>query len=420
MFYCFVTLLLLFLTEGRAVYFSILLQIFGIMKTHICVLAALAFLLAGCNAPAVPENNNNQNNNNNNNHNGNPGNGNENSGNENQGNQGETPDFSDEAWYSTNFWERTDREKEGLRGPVKKWRLTNYIPYDEYEYDTAGHLIKESHVDEREPEENSEWRYTYDSKGRCIKRVYYDSYYTEGGDYYEFEYNNEGKYVAGDSFFGGPSFAGYVNGIIKDLSLIRYVMVQPDRKSFRETKYTFGEDGNLNVEEYSYIIMLGSEEKQYEESYSYTWVYEGGYPKSMDTDKLRFKVLNITYYPNGMYKDFVYKEENAYNYDTGWDTHTYKMLDNPRYLTVETFELGGTPSTISLTPGRMLKTYDEHFDIVKNQEWYTDDATPTYTDTWTNYTYDKYGNWITRKETVIARWTGDEASTTVEREIEYY
>lgn len=332
----------------------------------------------------------------------------------------EEPNFDPEPWYSTNFWERTDREKEGLRGPVKKWHITNYTTYNEYEYDSAGHLIKDSYVDITNAEGGHEWRYTYDGNGRCIKRVYYDSYYKDGGDYFEYEYNNEGKYVAGDFFFAGPSVADHVNGIIKDLSLIRYVMVQPDRKSFRETKYAFGDDGNLTVDNYSYIEMWGSGEKEYEESYSYTWVYEGGYPKSLDSDKLRFKVLNISYYPNGMYKDFVFKEENSYNFDTGWDTHTYKMLDNPRYLAVETFELGGKPSYISLTPGKMLKTYDDHYDIVKNEEWYEDVATPTFTDTFTKYTYDKYGNWVTREEFVIARYTGQESVTTIEREIEYY
>ena len=116
----------------------------------------------------------------------------------------------------------------------------------------------------------------------------------------------------------------------------------------------------------------------------------------------------------------MFKEQNAYNFDTGWDTHTYKMLDNPRYLEVETFVLGGTPSSISLTPGKRLKTYNEHYDIVKNEEWYEDVATPTYTDTFTNYTYDKYGNWVTRDETVITRWMGQESTSTITRVMEYF
>jgi hypothetical protein len=68
----------------------------------------------------------------------------------------------------------------------------------------------------------------------------------------------------------------------------------------------------------------------------------------------------------------------------------------------------------------MLKTYDDHFDIVKNEEWYEDSETPSYTDTYVDYTYDRYGNWVSRKENIIARWTGQESSSTIEREIEYY
>ena len=105
-------------------------------------------------------------------------------------------------------------------GPVKKWYITNYLTYDEYEY------------------------------------------------------NNEGKFVAGDWLFAGPEVEGYVNGIVKDLSFIRYVMVQPDQSYFRESSFTFGPDGNLTVEEYTYRLMLGSDEKQFEDRSSYTWVYE--------------------------------------------------------------------------------------------------------------------------------------------------
>ena len=98
------------------------------------------------------------------------------------------------------------------------------------------------------------------------------------------------------------------------------------------------------------------------------------------------------------------------------------MLDNPRYLEVDTFSLGGTASFMSLTPQYKKKTYDSHFDIVKNQEWYSanTDTVPTFTDTWVNYTYDKYGNWVTRDETVIARLTGQASTSTITRVMEYF
>ena len=333
-------------------------------------------------------------------------------------------DWSDPAWYATNFWDRTDRERAGLRGPVKKWHISNYTTYDEYEYDREGHLIKESYVNIDKPKFNNSCIYTYDSKGHCTKKEYAVSE-DESPDYTLYEYGNTGKYVALDWFMMGPEVSGAENGIQKDLSRSVRVIEQPFSKQYQETTYTFNSDGNLVINDSSYEIYESTGERENQETTEFTIIYENGYPKSLTSDKLAFNILNITWYPNGMYKDFVYKHQNAYNFDTGWDVHTYKMLDNPRYLAVESFDLDGRASTMSLTPKWMRKSYDAHYDIVKNEEGfgedpYTEGAEPTYTDTWTEYTYDKYGNWITRVEHVVARWTGQEGDTTIQREMEYF
>ena len=334
-------------------------------------------------------------------------------------------DWSDPAWYSTNFWDRTDREKAGLRGPVKKWYSDNYTTYDVYEYDVDGRLVKDTYVNLTNPDLGHECRYTYDAAGHRVKMEYFDN--ADGaGDYTIYEYENTGKYVAQNFFMMGPEIQDADYGIVKDLSRELRVVVQPYSSTCWEATYTFNADGNLVVKESSYELYEGSEERENEESFEYTIVYDGGYPKSLTSDKLRFNVVNITYYPNGMYKDFEYLEENAYNFDTGYDRHTYKMLDNPRYLAIESYDLGGTASYMSLTPKWMRRTYDEHFDIVRNDESYGSDpyvegAEPTYTDTWKEYTHDKYGNWITRVETVIPRYQGgDGHPTTIRRTIEYY
>ena len=333
-------------------------------------------------------------------------------------------DWSDPAWYSTNFWDRTDREKAGLRGPVKKWHISNYTTYDEYEYDREGRLIKESYVNTQDSESNHSWLYTYDSKGHCIKKESVASA-ESAPEYTVYEYDNTGKYVALEWFMMGPDVSGAENGIQKDLSRSVRIIEQPFSKQYQEVTYTFDSDGNLVVRQSSYEIYQGSEEKENEESSEFTFIYENGYPKGLTSDKLRFEIVDITWYPNGMYKDFVYKEENAYNFDTGWDTHTYRMLENPRYLTIESFDLGGTASYMTLTPKWMRRSYDAHFDIVKNEESYgegayTEGAEPTFTDTWSEYTYDKYGNWVTRVEHVVARYTGQEGDTTIQREMEYF
>ena len=331
-------------------------------------------------------------------------------------------DWSDPDWYSVNFWDRTDRQKAGLRGPVKKWHISQYTTYDEYEYDRAGHLIREAYVNTDNEENNHEWRYTYDAQGHLTKAEYFDVFCEDGkpSSYWVYEYENTGKYVAREWFMMGPEISDAENGICKDLSKAEYVIVQPLTSYYREYTYTFRND-SLVLREHSYDMDLGSEEPNNDVTYEYAFAYENGLPKSLSTDKLRFQIDNITYYPNGMYKDFVYREENAYNFDTGWDVHSYTMLDNPRYLEVDTFLLGGTASYMSLTPKSMKKTYDSHFDIVKNEEWYSDTIdVPTYTDTWTEYTYDKYGNWVTRDETIVARWTGQVSTSTITRVMEYF
>ena len=51
----------------------------------------------------------------------NPDNGKNNGGNNKTDSIQVTVDWNDPDWYSVNFWDRTDRQKAGLRGPVKKW-----------------------------------------------------------------------------------------------------------------------------------------------------------------------------------------------------------------------------------------------------------------------------------------------------------
>ena len=349
-----------------------------------------------------------------------------NSNNNGGGDEAVKVDWSNPSWYSANFWERTDREKAGLRGPVKKWYESGYTTRTEYEYDRQGRLIKESYVDTEDAENNHDWIYTYDQSGHLIKKEYKNSFTVEGfADSILYEYENTGKFVAREWFVMGPSAADAAYAITKDLSWSLRVTVQPITSYYSEVTYSFNSDGNLVISESSYGKDNGSEEKLNEQTLTYTIVYQNGYPKSLDSDQLRFKLVSVSWYPNGMYKDFEYLEENSYNLDTGWDRYTYKMLDNPRYLAVESFDLGGKASYMSLTPKWMRKSYDEHFDIVRNDESYGDapyseGAEPTYTDTWKDYTYDKYGNWLTRIEHVIPRYTGEGYDRTVTRVLEYF
>ena len=114
----------------------------------------------------------------------NPENGKNNGGNNNGGNKNDsvqiTVDWSDPDWYAVNFWDRTDRQKAGLRGPVKKWHIDNYSTYDEYEYDRDGRLIKQYYVNTGNEDSNFEWHYTYDAQGHLIKAECFDVFCEDG------------------------------------------------------------------------------------------------------------------------------------------------------------------------------------------------------------------------------------------------
>ena len=75
----------------------------------------------------------------------------------------------DESWFSKPYYDRTDREKAGLRGPVKSWYNSTYTTYDKYYYDEAGHLVKEESYDTSDNSMEVDWVHSYDAQGRRIK-----------------------------------------------------------------------------------------------------------------------------------------------------------------------------------------------------------------------------------------------------------
>lgn len=338
-------------------------------------------------------------------------------------------DWSDPDWYNVNFWERTDRQKAGIRGPVKKYHETQYSKYTEYEYDEAGHLIKETRVDTQSEGLPEHWDYTYDAQGRLVKKEYfmYDGNKPYCMETMEYEYDNADRYVATNLFIFGPSAADVNQAIVKGLSRTHDVNHQPIGDDHRIVTYAFNEDGNLEVTEETYYQYVGSEEKERPNVNSYIIGYQAdGYPHTVDSDKLRFTIREVSYYPNGMFKDFKYGEENSYNFDTGVDEHYYHMKDDPRYLQVESFDLlAGDPSFIALTPRWRRVKFNEHGEPVLLQDGYdkapwSEGAKPTYEDSWEDYKYDKYGNWVEYTYHFIGRYDGNQGTTTYAREITYF
>lgn len=346
---------------------------------------------------------------------------------------GENDKLTPEAWYETNYWDRTDREKSGLRGKVKKWHF-NSSYHTEYEYDEAGHLVFSRTVDpdSRFPEWCT-W-YTYDSQGRLIKEVY--GRVTEKGgreidewssiETTEYEYNNSDKYVWVDPYaFDSRTFVNYLgpenreplNNLRKGLSKRTYSTVLRNSGNYTTYNYHFNEEGQLIISYNSYMTDEdGNRVDDQSGSYTYSPItYQGLYPYSGNIDEYN-TITSMTWRKNGM----------PLSVDGASGLTEYSASEN-RYI---------NPLKWTCKEGNPI---DALFGFTFAREWTYDDNTgeliqllesenensdrPWTRPTKWEYTYDNHGNWISYKEEYMILIDGPDAPVktgSLSRTIEYY
>ena len=210
------------------------------------------------------------------------------------------------AYYKKNYWDRTDREKLGLNGPVKTWKYT-HSEHTVYEYDQEGHLLTERvYLSADETQQRGVRKHTYDSQGHRIKTVEYSGDEQYVYEEITFEYNNPGKIVPTTGDFTENDWAlcqslieakyfllltNYYSGLrdqeatfIKDLSAM--TIKTPETISYGEEvysyKFVFGADGNLTTT-WSWKHPSGKDNATQTWIYttdeeSWTWTYSGNYP----------------------------------------------------------------------------------------------------------------------------------------------
>ena len=373
------------------------------------------------------------------------------------------PDFTPEEWYETNFWERTDRQKMGLRGPVKTCRIFNTV----YQFDREGHLVSErSSVSDK-------WDmltlYYYDDKGRLIKSEMCShvgkneeglpdtnpannpNYDWAGRDVYEYEYENPGKFVLVDPEINGFRSIGFCNQgdpresispIIKDLSVIRYKHVNYafETIGYIDKEYVF-EGDNMSIRHHSYnrevvIDWIIDEYTQYDDQGNiigggwsgkhegdiladseteYTvsgCIYKDNYPYSFMDDRFG-GVTSVTWAANGM----PLKIE-------GTDGIT-EYYPGKRHINFKRWDcVPGKPHDALLGFSWWYEyTLDEHEDYALFRESLQEDDSRIRQFKWYDYVYDRYGNWTQYtydSEAIFAVGTDEKSTTTISREIEYY
>lgn len=301
-----------------------------------------------------------------------------------------------EPWFTTNYWERTDREKAGLRGPVKSIYEDHYTTFYKYYYDEAGHLVKEEYHNLTENTVEERWLYEYDSNGRLAKKVSGDGVFT-----FTFEYGNTGKLVPTDPFNWVPIYVSgkdYPLTIFKDLSAIHYLDNSPYYYEKADYTFEFGSDGNLTVTETFQNGMEGQPQ-----AYTYHVQYENGYPVSNSEYGIA-----ATYASNGM--PLTLSEENG--------NVRFTFLSNDRELVTETRD---EPEASGMLPELWSRwKYNANADVTERKHaFYSTDQ--VYWDSYDKYFYDARGNWIRRTETIEGAWQkGQRIPARVGRVIEYY
>ena len=334
----------------------------------------------------------------------------------------EEPNFEPEAWYETFFWDRTDRQKGGIRGPVKSIHQSTpkYLNdrYLKYTFDEAGHLLKMEHVQTDTDIYNYSLTYSYDDQGRRTGMTFQEGELTNG---YTCEYENGDRYVAVSGtdwihmygvFVGDGN--GYANcqdliGIWKGLSAVHFHTGEEFWNEDRDYEYVFDENGDLTI---TLTHRWGQDKDNMSEEKS-VWnvTYQDGLPCScVYTTDLGTYNTQVEWQPNGL---------PAKHIQGGGETYEY--LANGR--TVLPSKHYGFDSWGGINNEEYF--YDEHFDMTGYD--YTlnyDDGHGTRRNSYTEYEYDRYGNWISRKEVrTPIFWDGTEEgkdTQTVLQIIEYY
>lgn len=364
------------------------------------------------------------------------------------------PDFSPEGWYATNYWQRSDREKAGLRGPVKKWYLSKSSAHREYHYNEAGNITLIRDVD---PESSrGEWmeQRFYDDNGRLVKKIWGRSKQKGGMEFdewaslevWKYEYDNPGKYVLTASsissrtpfrFLSPESFSEHQventgDFIMKDLSAVRCTnesSMMTDARAHYDYEYSFDGTGNLTVRYHSYSTaydletgeegdILGADQGYEEWTNEDVVVYKDNYPYSVEIiadGRTLSQVTSMTWRDNGM----PLKME-------GMDGISEFDPQQKRYICMTRWECQpGNPSD-----GLFVFTFWETFqynkagDLIEHQERFNEESDNPWTrpTTW-ELEYDSHGNWISYKEKYMIAVDGPDGEVkdgSMTRTVEYY
>lgn len=283
------------------------------------------------------------------------------------------------AYFDTNFWERTDREKMGFFGPVKYFRDCSFSSSShknyEYYFDEAGHLTK------LVQQEEYVYEYKYNAKGQRTYCKCYDM--GSGAPLYEefWEYDNPGRLVY---LFPEASDDAFV----PELSKYRKTCNPEYSTQIIENTYTFTDDNKLRVEEKridgnynsvdTYIFDL-ADGKLY--NYADFNSYGEGHG-----------ISGVAFFKNGMLASLIHTFGSAYGYEYREDM-SFRFADYDGRMLIEHYE-----NVQPEYPNSQRNIYHDYFYNAHKDLRQVDIKTDqgVIHCNYTGYIYDSHGNWTHR------------------------
>lgn len=321
-----------------------------------------------------------------------------------------------EDWFTVNYLNRTDVQRAGFRGPVKSVRMdlcyVNGGPRYNYhtvnEYNEAGMLVRMRYINSDDDSYNKTVTFAYDSKGRRSVMNFYYGEEERPSKVYNFVYNNPGKRVAFSWYdWAGESYRDTdidisLDVLWLDLSSYHAEIDEGDSHRVEDRTYTFDDDGNLTIHDREvYWNDWDSEGTVTTRKNDYLIVYSNGYPYSCEN-----YIESASWHMNGMPA----KIHKVGGYISTW-YENYNWVCKKSYI-------GGPEGMLS--PYWEEYTYDDNWDLVEREACFSD-LDYIHHFTWTDYAYDKHGNWVRRNYTCEPILQPGTFSTDMERRtIDYW
>lgn len=273
---------------------------------------------------------------------------------------------------TTNYWNRNTLLQLNLKGNIKSVRYYGVV----YEFDQKGYLsiITNGHFI---------YQYNYDSKNRLTTISSNDN---EGVT--TFKYNNSGKFIPYDPHI---SYVQIQKHFIEYLPLKFIPILIQNLSSVKTTtqyrKYQFLNDSTLHV-------FINTAYNIGQDTVRDTAIvkYQGIYPISLlyksGNENFKFQIDNIKYAANGMFLSYtdcgsLPYQENFSDNKMFWTN--YQFLNNNNSL---------MPRSINCNLFDNYYFYNKYYELEKDSIR----AGNVYNiHKYTNYVYDKYFNWIFRK-----------------------